>query len=169
LLGPTWRWPCALAVLLVAAGPPAYASSAIGQSAATKTSGASLEAAPDAASSGPQRRSPRQQRSRGRTLEGRVAIYTKQLNLDPLQQSQLRELLLRQRAQVLQLWNDSTLSAAQRVHATGAISDATADGVRALLNEEQRRKFNLPRPPRDRTAQTGAPSVEDWINGSTVR
>jgi hypothetical protein len=91
------------------------------------------------------------------------------LNLDPLQQSQLRELLLRQRAQVLQLWNDSTLSAAQRVHATGTISDATADGVRALLNEKQRRKFNLPRPPRDRTAQTGAPSVEDWINGSTVR
>ncbi|MDB6091090.1 MAG: hypothetical protein JWN85_3874 [Gammaproteobacteria bacterium] len=103
------------------------------------------------------------------TLDDRVATYTKQLNLDAKQQSQLRALLLRQREQVLKVWNDTSIPAAQRVHATQAIGDATADSIRAMLTEEQRKKYNPPRPPHDSTAQPGARSSEDWINATTAR
>jgi hypothetical protein len=98
------------------------------------------------------------------TLDDRVATYTKELNLDVKQQSQLRTLLLQQRELVLKVWNDTSIPAAQRVHATKAIGDATADRIRAMLTEEQRKKYNPPRPPHDSTAQPGAPSAADWIN-----
>jgi protein CpxP len=104
-----------------------------------------------------------------RALDDRVATYTKELNLDAKQQSQLRALLLQQREQVLRVWNDTSLPAAQRVHATGVISDATADGIRAMLTEEQRKKYNPPRPPHESTAQPGAPSAADWINAANSR
>jgi hypothetical protein len=104
---------------------------------------------------------------RARTnLDDRIATYTKELNLDAKQQSQLRVLLLQQREQVLRVWNDTSIPAAQRVHATRAISDATADGIRVMLTEEQRKKYNPPRPPHDSTAQPGAPSAADWINAA---
>jgi hypothetical protein len=107
---------------------------------------------------------------RGRTtLDDRVATYTKHLNLDAKQQFQLRALLLQQREQLLKVWNDTSIPAAQRVHATRAIGDATADSIRAMLTEEQRKKYNPPRPPHDSTAQPGALSAEEWINAATAR
>jgi small-conductance mechanosensitive channel len=107
---------------------------------------------------------------RARTnLGDRIATYTRELNLDAKQQSQLRALLLQQREQVLRVWNDTSIPAVQRVHATRAISEATADGIRAMLTEEQRKKYNPPRPARDSTAQPGAPSAADWINAANSR
>jgi hypothetical protein len=103
------------------------------------------------------------------SLDERIAAYTRELKLDAKQQSQLRALLLQQRKRVLEVWDDTSLPAAQRIHATRAIGDATADNIRAMLTEEQRRKYNPPRPPRNNTAQPGAPTVADWINAATAR
>jgi hypothetical protein len=91
------------------------------------------------------------------------------LDLDAKQQAQLRALLLQQRARVLEIWNDTSMPAAQRVDATRAIAEATADGIRVMLTEEQRKKYGPPRPKRDHTAQPGAPSAADWINGTHSR
>jgi hypothetical protein len=103
------------------------------------------------------------------SLDDRVATYTRELNLDAKQQSQLRALLLLQRKRVLEVWGDTSLPAAQRVHATRAIGDAVADGIRMILTEEQRKKYNPPRPPHDKAVQPGAPTVADWINAATAR
>ena len=103
------------------------------------------------------------------TLEGRVAVYTKALNLDPAQQSQLRTLLLLQREQVQRLWSDASMDPANRVYATRAISDATADRIRAMLSEEQRSKYNPPRPPRDPAPAAGSRSVEDWMQAANSK
>ena len=100
----------------------------------------------------------------GHTLENRVRILTQWLGLDATQQTELRKVLQGQREQVKSLWSDTSVPAAQRISATQAISDRTGDQIRAMLNDEQKKKFNPPRPPRDETAASVRPNVEDWMN-----
>ena len=113
-------------------------------------------------------RSPRsyQHQHEHTTLDGRVAIYARTLSLDANQQLRLRALLMWQREQVQRIWNDTTLTAAMRIHATSAIGDATADRIRAMLTEEQRKRYNPPRPPRDSVAHAEAPDVESWMKAT---
>ena len=75
-------------------------------------------------------------------LERRVRALTQLLELDAAQQVELRSLLLRQRAEVTRIWNDPKLMPAERGPATRAAADRTADGIRAMLTEEQRKKYN---------------------------
>jgi hypothetical protein len=110
--------------------------------------------------------SPRSHLQEHTALDSRVAIYARSLGLDANQQMQLRSLLMWQRDQVQRIWNDATLTAAMRIHATGAISDATADRIRAMLTEEQRKRYNPPRPPRDSVAHAEAPDVESWMKAN---
>ena len=100
----------------------------------------------------------------GHTLEDRVRILTQWLNLDATQQTEVRKVLQGQREQVKSLWSDTSVPAAQRISATQAISDRTGDQIRAMLNEEQKKKYNPPRPPRDDTTASARPNVEDWMN-----
>jgi hypothetical protein len=95
-------------------------------------------------------------------LERRIAVYTRTLSLDLHQQAQLRGVLIWQKDEMQRVWNDATLTAAMRVHATQIIAAATANRIRAMLNEEQRRKYNPPPQPRDQS--TPQPNVESWMN-----
>jgi hypothetical protein len=112
---------------------------------------------------GPHARGAAHQHS-GHTLEDRVRILTQWLSLDAPQQAELRKILQGQREQVRSLWGDTSVPAAQRISATQAISDRTGDQIRAMLNDEQKKKFNPPRPPRDETAASARPNVEDWMD-----
>jgi hypothetical protein len=110
---------------------------------------------------------PRAQRHvAGTSLEDRVRILSVALNLDATQKSELRKVLEAQREQVRLLWNDSAAPAAYRVSATRAISDQTADRIRALLNEEQKKKYNPPGRPHDTGTDSAKPGVEDWMNAT---
>jgi len=104
----------------------------------------------------------------GHTLEDRVSILTQWLSLDATQQTELRKVLQGQREQVRSLWSDTSVPAAYRISATQAISDKTGDQIRAMLNEVQKKKFNPPRPPRDETAASARPNVEDWMNAPSA-
>ena len=97
------------------------------------------------------------------SLDDRVQILTKGLELDAKQQAELRRLLERQREDVIKVWNDASLPAPYRVSATQAISDRTADQIRALLNEEQRKRYNPPRQPHLAAEGLGRRSVEEWM------
>jgi hypothetical protein len=99
------------------------------------------------------------------SLEERVRKLTQWLALDATQQSELRKVLEDQREQIRKVWDDASVPAAYRISATQAISDKTADQIRALLNEEQRKKFNPPRQPRE-AAGSVKPSVEDWMDAA---
>jgi len=111
-------------------------------------------------------RSPRSYQREHTTLDGRVAMYARTLGLDANQQMRLRALLIWQRDQVQLIWNDTKLTAAMRIHATGAIGDATADRIRAMLTEEQRKRYKPPRPPRDSVAHAEVPDVESWMKAT---
>jgi hypothetical protein len=102
-------------------------------------------------------------------LERRVAVYTRTLDLNANQQAQLRVLLLWQRDEMQRVWNDTTLTAAMRVHATQAISGATANRIRAMLTEQQRKRYNPPPTPHDNLVRADSPSVEYWMNREGAR
>jgi hypothetical protein len=95
-------------------------------------------------------------------IDERVQTLAKALNLDPAQQVALRRVLEGQRESVARVWSDTSMPAAIRIGATQAISDRTADQIRALLTEEQREKYNPPRiRPQDRPAR---PDVSAWMD-----
>jgi hypothetical protein len=99
-------------------------------------------------------------------LDERVKLLTASLSLDVDQQAQVRKILEKQREQIQAVWNDTAIPAARRVSATQAISDRTADAIRVLLNEEQKRKYSPPKPARDPQANSDNRSVEDWMNAA---
>jgi hypothetical protein len=105
----------------------------------------------------------------GRSLEERVAVLSKALDLDARQRSELRKVLEDQREQVSRVWRDTSVPAAYRVSTTRAITDRTADRIRALLNEEQRKRYNPPKPPHGATPGSARPDVEAWMNPRQAR
>jgi hypothetical protein len=137
---------------------------------ALAVSSAWAQAAPDAPPStrpAPRHATPRP--AAGSALDERVRLLAKELDLDAAQQAGVKRILEEQRAQVVRVWSDTSVPAAQRVNATQAISNRTADQIRALLNDEQKKKFSAPRQPRDPSEVTPGTSVEDWMNAAHVQ
>ena len=105
-------------------------------------------------------------RQAGNSLDGRMALLTAELGLDALQQIQVRRILENQREQIIKVWSDTSVPAAQRVNATRVISDGTADQIRALLTEAQKAKYTAARQPRASATDHDKRSVEDWMNAA---
>jgi hypothetical protein len=155
-----------------AAADPTDATNAAGATDPTEASkpadAAEADGAPsaadasDAAAQLPQ--SPVRRRSAS-PLDRRVALLAKELGLSATQQAQVRKALESQREQVARVWNDESIPAARRVSATQAISDRTADQIRALLTDEQRKKYIKPRQ-REAAVGVGRPEVQDWMNAA---
>jgi len=98
---------------------------------------------------------------RGVGVEDRVRAMAKVLDLDPKQQIQLRKLLEFQQETIKRVWADPSIPAADHVGATRAILDQTRDKIRAMLNDEQRKKYPARSTPRDPGAPQ--PDVEYWM------
>src|SRR5258708_4312770 len=75
------------------------------------------------------------------SLDERVHLVAKELDLDANQQARLKSILLAQRAEVTKAWNDPSVPAAVRIATTQAISEKTAERIRGVLNDEQRGKY----------------------------
>ena len=103
---------------------------------------------------------------RGSSLDARVRTLSKALDLDAKQQSELRKVLEDQREQIMRVWDDTSVPAVSRVVATQAISDSTADQIRALLNDEQKKKYNPPKPLHEAASGSDGPSVEEWMDAA---
>ena len=95
-------------------------------------------------------------------LEDRVKLLAKALDLDLKQELELRKILQRQRAQVREVWSDPSVAPAYRVAATQVIGERTAELIRALLNDRQRKKFSPPRLAHE--AAGSSLSVEEWMD-----
>jgi len=101
-------------------------------------------------------------RGRRSGLAARVATLTRALGLDRAQQAELRKVLQDQRVQVQRIWSEPSVPAADRVAATRVLSARTADRIRAMLTEEQRKKYEGP-PQGDPGEAIRAVHVEDWM------
>jgi hypothetical protein len=104
----------------------------------------------------------RMHRTAAATLDSRVQLMSKELDLDAIQQSRLKSILLTQRAEVAKVWNDPSVPAAVRISATQAISEKTAERIRTMLNPEQREKYIRQH---QRDTPVGAPGsdVQKWM------
>lgn len=114
-------------------------------------------------------RTGRQHRNTALPLDQRVDLLAKEIDLDTTQRIKVKTLLEGQREQVRKVWSDSSVPAAYRISATQAISDRTADQIRELLNEEQRKKYNLPRQAHEAANETNRRSMEEWMDAIRPR
>jgi len=157
----------AMALAMVGAGlGPAHAATdptdATEPAGAAEAAGAA-RAVYDSEAAAPVPQDTARRRKRGSPLDRRVMLLAKELGLDATQQGRVKKVLEGQREQVARVWNDRSIPAARRVSATQAIGDRTADRIRALLNDEQRKKYIQPRQ-RDAAVGTAGGDVESWMN-----
>ena len=120
---------------------------------------AAADAAPAQAPAHPSPRLPSHPPAGG-TLDHRLKVLAKALDLDAHQRDELREILESQRQAVAKIWSDPALLSAERVPATRAVEERTAEQIRAILNDEQKKLYN---PPKPQGTQTPPPNVEAWM------
>jgi hypothetical protein len=101
------------------------------------------------------------------TLDHRVAVLTKALELDARQQAELARIFASQREAVRKIWSNPALLAAERVPATRAAEDRTGDAIRAILTDEQKKKYNPPKPPAPPPSRP--PDVGAWMDATRAK
>jgi len=154
----------AMALAVVGAGlGPAHAATDPTDATEPAGAGEAAGAVDDSEAAAPVPQESARRRKRASPLDRRVMLLAKELGLDATQQAQVKKVLEGQREQVARLWNDRSIPAARRVSATQAIGDRTADRIRALLNDEQRKKYIQPRQ-REVAVGTAGGDVESWMN-----
>ncbi len=106
-----------------------------------------------------------QARSRLSNLDVQVNKFAGSLGLSEAQRSEFKRILEWRQQQILRLRSDGSISGGERIDRFRALQDKTVEKIRAILNEEQRKKYNplAPRnlPPSPQT------SVEDWMKATT--
>jgi hypothetical protein len=83
------------------------------------------------------------------------------LNLDPGQQSTLRQILLDQQRQIQKLRRESPQAGVDWVAVTMGIVDQTKTRIRAILSDEQKGKYSTD-VPREMTA-TAQADLQHWM------
>jgi hypothetical protein len=96
----------------------------------------------------------------GGSLQHRVDVLSKALQLDARQRTELLTILEGQRQAVGKIWSDPALLPAERTPATRALQERTADQIRSILSEEQRQRYN---PPKPQGAAPPSPDVDAWM------
>jgi hypothetical protein len=96
----------------------------------------------------------------GGSLQHRVDVLSKALQLDARQRTELLTILEGQRQAVGKIWSDPALLPAERTPATRALQERTADQIRSILSEEQRKRYN---PPKPQGAAPPSPDVDAWM------
>jgi hypothetical protein len=109
-----------------------------------------------------QTKTPRDQRP---DLDNRARRLAKALELTEAQQAQLAQVLASRREQIRKLWRDQKVPPEHRIGAMRAINEQTEDQIRALLNDEQKKKY-ASSPPRDPARTSQQPNVDYWPNAT---
>jgi hypothetical protein len=104
---------------------------------------------------------PQRSSYRRTTLDEQVRRFAKGLDLDASQQAALKSVLEHQQARATQLRLDQSVSGPERISRLRALQEDTVLQIRALLNEEQKKKYD----PQNHAAQTNSSDsyVNDWL------
>jgi len=109
------------------------------------------------------------QRTRQRSgIDGRVKVLAKNLDLNEAQQSAVKNILEQRRQETLRLRLDSSVTPSSRIARFRVLQDKTVERIRAVLNEEQRKKYD-PLVVRGIPPAQDQRSVEDWLRLSGDR
>lgn len=100
------------------------------------------------------------------SLDGRVQTLAKNLGLNEAQQSAVRKILEERQQETLRIRLDPSITGSARIDKFRALQEKTVVAIRAVLSEEQKKKYDplavrkLPPAPQQR-------SVDDWLKDTT--
>jgi Spy/CpxP family protein refolding chaperone len=112
-------------------------------------------------SAAPERATPPPDKKPG--LDHRAERLAKLLDLTEAQQFQLAKVLASRHERIRKLWRDQAVPPEYRVSQMRAINDETERQIRALLTEEQKKKYFLPRQASGTADQS---NLEYWLNAT---
>lgn len=107
---------------------------------------------------------PAPRRAKGRvTVDDQVKALTKNLDLNQEQQAAVKKILERRQLESVHIMRNG--SGPDAIDRFRALQAGTVQQIRAVLNDEQKKKYNplAPRPPQ----ASDQPSVQDWIKATT--
>jgi hypothetical protein len=130
-------------------------------------SGVSLVAQVSGAAS-PELETHRSHRRTAIIIDDRVKVLAKNLDLNEAQQSAVKKILEQRQQETLRIRLDRSLSGDARFDRFRALQDNTVQRIRAVLNEEQRKKYD-PLAVRRIQPSPDQRSVEDWLKATTPR
>jgi hypothetical protein len=99
------------------------------------------------------------------SLDDRVRTLSKNLDLSEAQQSAVKKILEERQQEILRMRLDPSIAGSARIDKFRALQEKTVERIRAVLNEEQKKKYDplavrrLPPAPQQR-------SVEDWFKAT---
>lgn len=76
------------------------------------------------------------------SIDDRVAVFAKSLDLNASQQAQLRTILEERQQQSVQLRANTALSGEARIDRFRALQDQTVERIRAILTDDQKKKYD---------------------------
>lgn len=99
------------------------------------------------------------------TTDDQVKRFAESLDLSETQRSDVKRILEFRQVQTRRIRLDGSLSGAERISRFRSLQDSTVARIRAVLNDEQKKKYD---PLLVRQAQKDPPSasVEDWMKAA---
>ena len=102
------------------------------------------------------------------TLDDRVQAFAKALDLTQPQQEAVKRILLQRQSETLRLRQDGSISGEERIGRLRALQDQTVQRIRAVLNDEQKKKYD-PLAARERTPPQDQKTLEEWLKETTPK
>lgn len=100
------------------------------------------------------------------TIDNVVEGLAKNLDLNEAQQSAVTKILEERQQETLRIRLDPSIPPEARIDRFRALQETTVERIRAVLNEEQRKKYDPLAPQRIQPAPQQR-SVEDWLKATT--
>ena len=100
------------------------------------------------------------------SIDSRVNVFAKNLDLTEAQKLAVKKILEERQQQSLRIRQNSSISGADRIEQFRNLQYSTVARIRAVLNEEQRKKYE-PFATEKLKPTTPERSVEDWLKLTT--
>jgi Spy/CpxP family protein refolding chaperone len=100
------------------------------------------------------------------TIDDRVRVLARSLDLNEAQRAAVKKILEQRRQETLRIRQDPSISGGARIERFRALQDNTVERIRAVLNEEQKKKYD-PLAVRRTQPAPQQRSVEDWLKVTT--
>lgn len=105
---------------------------------------------------------------RGASVDDRVKRLAKALDLTDKQQVAVKNILEQRQQEMLRIRTDESIPGNQRIDRLRALQDQTVYRIRAVLNEEQKKKYD-PLAVRRIGPSPDQKTVEDWLKATTPK
>lgn len=115
--------------------------------------------------------SPARQTHRGYrrpSLDDRIKVLAKSLDLNEAQQSAVKKILEQRQQETLRLRLDPSMNGEARIDRVRALQENTVARIRAVLNDEQKKRYD-PLAVRRIQPAPDQRSVEDWLKATTPK